>query len=181
MAPILFSSPYTRHTYFNGKSPSQISSVTSQFFNTARHTGSEADTPRAFLFGESKRMGYAPRVLARTSVMTRKETSMKSTSSLVLAAVVALSTASLAQDAAHAVNKAAKKTGHTTKVAAKKTAHTSKVAAKKTADGTEQAADKTATGTKHVAKTTGHGVKKGTTAVGNGAKKTAKKTEAAVK
>jgi hypothetical protein len=88
---------------------------------------------------------------------TRKDL-MKSKSSLVLAAVVALGTASLAQDAAHA-----------------------KVAAKKTADGTEQAADKTATGTKHVAKTTGHGVKKGTTAVGNGAKKTAKKTEAAVK
>jgi hypothetical protein len=95
---------------------------------------------------------------------------MKSRSSLILAAVLALATGSFAQDAAHDVNKAAKKTAHTTKTAAKKTAH-----------GTEKAADQTATGTKHVAKTTGHGVKKGTSEVGHGVKKTAKKTEAAVK
>jgi hypothetical protein len=181
MPPIFFSSPYTRHTYFNGKSPRKHPASLVNFLTQAAITGSEADKPRAFLFGESKRMGYAPRVLARTQYDKEGNQVMKSTSSLVLAAVVALSTASLAQDATHAVNKAAKKTGHTTKVAAKKTAHTTKVAAKKTADGTEQVADKTATGTKHVAKTTGHGVKKGTTAVGNGAKKTARKTEAAVK
>src|SRR5437660_415728 len=68
MAPIFFSSPYTRHTYFNGKSPSQMSSGTTQFFNTARYNRERSGAPRAFLFGESNRMGYAPRVLAPSSV-----------------------------------------------------------------------------------------------------------------